>query len=243
MLKMLKYIFTNILFFGITVSLLGQEAKPKRSQSIALGVDLYPLAVHAFDDCRTGLNISGRYGLKDKVFVTAEMGYENVDYSNTETITNDQDIEVIAYDYAHKSDGTFLRAGLDYNLFNVDEPGNNDYVGVGFRYGYALQNQESPAFTLGNGYWDDYHGDSFSGTVSSHWLEVIFGLRTELFKNFYAGWSIRGKMLIHSEHSGVMDPYSIPGFGKTNNRLSVGFTYSLEYQIPFGKRRTAEIKK
>lgn len=242
MFKTLNYIFISILSATFCVGAMAQTVTPApppaRSQSIALGIDLSPFILRAFDDSRTGMIVSGRYGLRDKVFAAAELGYENVDYQNHQTIDVSDTETRSAYDYAHTSNGSFLRAGLDYNLFKpYDEPDNKDYVGVGFRYGFAYQQQESSAFTIGNGYWDDYTGDGTSSSVNSHWAELIFGLRTQLFKNFYAGWSIRGKMLIHSGHTGVMDPYAIPGFGKNTGRLTLGFSYSLEYQIPFGKRK------
>ena len=240
MFKTLLYIFISFLVAIPCQDALTQNAvKPlPRPQSIALGVDLWPLAVRAFDDSRTGLNVTARYGLRDKVFVNAELGYENVDYQHQQSTQESGSDALSVNEYKHISNGSFLRAGLDYNFFHPEEePYNNDFVGVGFRYGYAFQQQESPSYTIENGYWNNASGSGAAESVNSHWVEVLFSLRTELFRNFYAGWSIRGKMLAYSGKPGVMEPYAIPGFGKTGSRLSVGFTYSLEYQIPFGKRK------
>ncbi|MBN2742736.1 MAG: hypothetical protein JXR39_02475 [Marinilabiliaceae bacterium] len=237
---MFRFIFINLLLALPLVPTMGQQSDSipgRRAQSIAVGIDLAPFIIRTYDDSRTGLCVSGRYGLRDKIFGVAELGYENVDFSNNQTVTKNE-TDLTAYQYAHTSNGSFLRAGLDFNFFKpYDEPYNKDFVGVGFRYGYAYQEQQSPAFIIGNGYWNDYSGGGGSSSVNSHWIEVVFALRTELFRNFYAGWSMRGKMLVHSGHTGVMEPYAIPGYGKNNGNLTVGFTYSLEYQIPFGKRQ------
>ena len=238
-LKTLRYIFiislilTWICFNANSQPLIVQPAK--RTQSIALGVDLAPFIIKTYNKDRTGIILTGRYGLKDKIFAVGEIGFENIDFFKSKIHPN---TDKIISELNYKSNGSFLKFGLDYNLFRVDEPGNNDNVLVGIRYGLAYQEQNSSGFTIGNGYWDDYLGSTSIIPVTSHWMEFIFGLRTELFRNFYMGWSVRAKLLLFSQNKSVMDPYAIPGLGKVNNGFGFGFGYSLEYQIPFGKKNT-----
>jgi hypothetical protein len=208
---------------------LGQEIeivteKPKENKvvnGLSLGVDVAPLIIIPFEPGRIGIGFLGRYLFNQDWFVVGEMGFENV---NVDKKT-----------YEYKSNGGFLKLGMDYNFFHVNEPGNNDNITVGIRYGIATQNHQSPGYTVIDDYWGDYTGSFGKSNVTSNWMEVVFGLRTEVVKNFFMGWSFRMKMLIKAHTSNVQEPYTIPGYGKWDNKVNMGFTYTLEYQIPFKK--------
>ena len=200
----------------------GQSTQP-RSQGVAVGIDVLPIITRLYDDEHTGLAFTGRYKLKENWFISGEAGYEKTDFSKKE------------FDY--NSDGTFIKAGFDYNLFEVEEAGNNDNILLGFRYGYGWQTHNSGRFTITDAYWGDYTGVLGSNSVNSHWIELTFGLRTEIIKNIYMGWSIRLKQLMTAQHKGILEPYAIPGFGKFDNKTNLGFTYTIEYQLPFGKQK------
>jgi hypothetical protein len=234
-LRMLRYISVSLGLILICSIAFGQvKDKPvQRNQSLALGIDLAPFIIKGFEPERTGLIVLGRYGLKDKLFAIGEVGYENIEFSNTKL---HPETGRVVYDFNYLSNGSFLRVGLNYNIFKVDEPGNNDNILVGISYGLAYQEHSSSAYTIGNGYWSDYNGSAPTSSVTTHWMELTFGLRTEVFKNFYMGWAIRAKVLLISDNSYNMDPYAIPGFGKVENGRGLGFSYTLEYQIPFGKK-------
>ncbi|MBN2165243.1 MAG: hypothetical protein JW717_03100 [Marinilabiliaceae bacterium] len=240
-LKTLKYIFISFICLCITYHVQAQEqltVAPRRINSIALGLDLSPFIIKGFNNERTGLTLSGRYGLKDKIFAVAELGYENIELAKSR-IKSESEQLLSELDYS--SNGSFLKAGLDFNIFKVDEPGNNDNVLVGVRYGLAYQEHYSNHFLIGNGYWNDYTGSSNVSSVTSHWFEVVFGLRTELFRNFYLGWGIRSKILLLSQKNDILIPYAVPGMGKVSSGMAFGFNYSIEYQIPFGKKQRNEL--
>ena len=150
--------------------------------------------------------------------MAGEAGFENTKFSKRE------------FDY--ETNGTFIKAGLDYNLFSVEEADNNDNVLIGLRYGYAWQEHTSDRFTIIDDYWGSYEGSLGTSNVNSHWMEIVFGLRSEVLKNFYMGWTIRLRQLFVADHTGTLEPYTIPGFGKFDNKTNLGFTYTLEYQIP-----------
>lgn len=214
---MSRYLFISLFLIAWTASTQAQMANVNK-QGLSVGIDLSPFIIRIFDQERTGFAINGRYSLKDKWFMAAEAGFENTSFSKRE------------FDYS--TNGTFIKAGLEYNLFKVDEVNNNDNILVGFRYGYAWQEHACDRFTIIDDYWGSYQGSLGSNSVNSHWMEIVFGLRSEVLKNFYMGWSIRLKQLFVADHAGVLDPYTIPGFGKFDNKTNLGFTYTLEYQIP-----------
>jgi hypothetical protein len=43
--------------------------------------------------------------------------------------------------------------------------------------------------------------------------------------------------LLFSSHDDILDPYAIAGYGKYDSKATMGFTYTLEYQIPFNKKK------
>lgn len=219
---MSRYLYISLLLLILTPRIEAQLAKPVR-QAIAFGVDLSPFIVRLFDHDRTGVAFTGRYTLNEKWLVAGEAGFENVSFDKRE------------FDY--KSNGSYLRAGFDYNLFKVDEFENNDNLLVGLRYGFAWQEHTNSRFTIVDGYWGDYSSSAGTSQVNSHWIEIVAGLRSEVFKNLYMGWSIRLRQLILSDYPGVLAPYSMPGFGKYDNKTNLGFTYTIEYQIPTLKRK------
>ncbi len=229
---MLKYISISF-FICWTLSSKGQELAvpaPKLLRSVAVGVDVAPFLLKALDSDRTGFGVNSRIGINNLWFLIGEAGFENTSFNRKNL---GYDGESILGQFNYKSNGTYLRVGIEKNIFKVDEPGNFDNVLIGFRYGLAFQEHQSSSFTIGNGYWDNYTGSIGADSYVSHWGELIFGIRSEVLTNLFLGWSVRLKILIDSGNSKLLDPYSIPGFGLKNGSVGAGFTYTIEYQLPF----------
>lgn len=224
---MLKFISINILFLALVLQ--NSEGQKIESASIepkpltlAIGTNLAPFVIQLTDHSRKGFNVTGRMGFKRNWFAVAELGYENVDYKSTN------------YNYA--SNGTGLKIGIDYNVFSPQDADNNDNILFGCRYGAAWQQQSSSSYTVVNDYWGNYTANMGQNGLVSHFAEISFGIRTEVFTNFYMGLSVQGRGLIYSKNSGVLEPTSIPEYGKPNP-INFGFSYNLEYQLPnFGKK-------
>ncbi len=200
-----------------------KKIENRGNPGIAIGIDLAPFITHLFTNERFGVEANARYTLNRKWQAVAELGYENVEI----------DEEKISY----SSNGSFMRLGFDYNLFKVEEVGNNDNILLGLRYGVAFQDHECPGFTIKEDYWGDYQAALGSSTVDSHWAELVFGLRSEVLKNIYMGWSVRVRTVISVGKDDVLEPYSIPGYGRRDRSTNLGFTYTLEYHIPFKKTK------
>ena len=192
-----------------------------KDQGLSLGIDLSPFILRMIKDERTGLAFIGRYGVKNRWFATAELGYEHIKYDKEN------------YDY--KSDGTFIRIGMDYDIFNSEDFPTNDNIFIGLRYAYAWQTHESGKFTIVDSYWGDYSGNVEKTPVNSHSVDLVGGIRCEMLRNFYMGWTFRCRFLLASKHSDDLKPYAIAGYGNYDNKVAIGFTYTIEYQIPFNK--------
>jgi hypothetical protein len=244
----LSYLFISlftVVFYGNAWSQNTEQQPPtfKPSSGLALGIDLAPTIVGLFDKDRSGFGFSGRINIKQKIFGVVEIGIEKTEFNKSQTFETVDSLNPqyfdgrLSYQYAYNSNGTYIKSGLDFNLFKVDEINNNDNVLVGIRYGYAIQKQESPSFTIGNGYWPDYASYTSYGLANTHWIELLFGIRTEIAKNLYMGWTIRASRIISQQHEGTLEPASIPGFGKYRSNVNAGFSYTIEYQLPFSKRK------
>ncbi len=225
MLKMLRYIFISLfLGAGIVAGAQVQKEKWQPSKGFTLGVNLAGPVNKAFDKSRSGISFLSRMSVKDQMIFLAEAGYENVSFSKKR--------------YHYTSNGTFLKAGLEYDVFKEKEAGSNDNLLFGLHYGYALQEQSASYFIIENGYWDDYTGSIGTNTVNTHWIELTGGPRMELFKNFYMAWTFHLKVAIYRDNPNILAPYLIPGFGNGDNRLNAGFSYTMEYLIPWKKGKT-----
>lgn len=225
---MLNYISASLLFITLfSFSAKGQEKKDDlpnypKTRGIAIGVDLSPLILRWADPSRQGLNFTGRMNVTENWYVVGECGYEKYEY------TSDR--------FNYNSKGLAFKLGADYNVFNPHEPNNNDNVLFGFRYGVAQQNHGSNSFTAQNGYWSDYTSSFPTSGVTSHYFELLTGLRTEVFKNFFMSVTVKARGLIYSSNSDLLEPSTIPGYGKSQP-VNFGFSYTLEYQIPLQKNK------
>ena len=230
-LKILSFIFINLFLISYQTSS-GQQRestklKEHREQpGMTLGVNLEGPIGHFFDTDKSAFSVISHFKLPSNWFIRAEAGFENLTFSEE----NQQE-----RNYHYESNGSFLKLGILYDFFDVDEPGNNDNIFVGLNYGFAFQEHGSNSFIIENNYWDDYHGSLGKYVINNHWIEFLAGPRTELLKNLYMGWTLNLRVKITEDNSRVLEPFSIPGYGKGDNNITLGFSYSLEYFIPWGK--------
>lgn len=220
---MLRYIFISLFLLGSVLLTNGQvaEADLAAPKGFTLGVNLAGPINKLFDEGRSGISFVSRMSIKLPYSLLAEVGYENVLFENSK--------------YRYSSNGTFFKAGVEYDVFAGKGLGSNDNLLFGMHYGYALQTQEAASFTIENSYWGDYHGDLGLYTVNTHWVELSGGPRMEIFKNFYMGWTLQLKLAVYRDNSNILSPYLVPGFGNGDNRINLGFSYSVEYLIPWDK--------
>ncbi len=128
--------------------------------------------------------------------------------------------------FSYKSSGYFVRAGTDFNLLGRPDPGQKDLVLFGLRYAYAYLNHESPFFDLENPYWGSYSGSIDPSGYHAHWFELTGGVRTEVFKNLFVGWTLRTKVPLYKTAEPEIEPYYIAGlgYGKLNTPVMVHFS-------------------
>jgi hypothetical protein len=230
-LKILSFIFISFLLFpGLLRSQESErEIKSNKAvqvQGITLGINLEGPIGRFFDTDRSAFSAVTHINLSPGWFFRGEAGFENLVFSSE----NEEE-----RNYSYESNGSFLKAGMLYDFFSVDEKGNNDNILVGLNYGFALQEHRAGDYTIQNGYWEDFHGSESFYVLNTHWLEVSAGPRTELLKNLYMGWTVNLRVKILQNNAEELQPYSVPGFGSGDNTVNVGFSYVIEYMIPWKK--------
>jgi Domain of unknown function (DUF6048) len=125
---------------------------------------------------------------------------------------------------------------------------------VGLRYGLSSFSQTINTYSIYNvnPFFGEapivVSGEKYSG-LSAQWIEVVAGLKAELFKNFYAGFSIRMNNLVSNKTPENFDNLYIPGFNRTyGGSFGAGFNYTISYFLPLYKstiktKETVEKKK
>nr|WP_320037936.1 DUF6048 family protein [uncultured Bacteroides sp.] len=182
-----------------------------------VGVDLYGIGSKAFGGDFLSSEVSVDVNLKNRFFPVVELGYGKVDKNNN--------------NISYKSSAPYFRIGMDYNLMFKKKSLSHMYIGA--RYGFTALSYDVKSTGLDD---DIYPGEvpfEYTGEkTTAHWMELVGGIRAEVFKNVLMGWSLRYKAKISVKDNVHSTPWYIPGFGE-NKSSTFGITYSLIYKLPF----------
>ncbi|MEO8515097.1 MAG: DUF6048 family protein [Flavobacterium sp.] len=239
---MLKFSF-NILILLLSVGTFAQDKKtdtikPKVERyGLRVGVDLSKIARTIYDKDYKGLEFVGDYRLTKKMYIAAEIGNENK--------TTDDD----RLNFTTK--GSYFKIGFDHNSYQNWLDMEN-MIHIGLRYGVSSFSQELNSYKIYNTstYFPEAapitNGTKYTG-LSAQWLEVVAGMKVELFNNLYAGFSLRMNYLATQKKPDNFDNLYIPGFNRTyDGKFGVGWNYTISYFIPLykssGKKATAKEK-
>lgn len=193
---------------------------------LRVGVDLFKLSRSFYEDDYRGLELTGDYRLTRRHYLAAEIGNED------KTVDDDQ--------VNFTTEGTYLKVGFDYNSYQNWLDMEN-IISIGLRYGISSFSQTLNSYRLYNpdNYWTEapivYPNDKFSG-LSAQWIEVVAGMKAEVFNNVFVGFSLRLNRLVTQKQPNNFENLYIPGFNRTyNGDFGVGFNYTVSYFIPLYK--------
>jgi hypothetical protein len=200
--------------------------KPKTERyGLRLGVDLFKLTRSLYDKNYKGLELVGDFKFTRKHYLAAEIGNEN------KTVADDQ------LNFTTK--GTYIKVGFDYNSYE-NWLGMNNMIYVGMRYGVSSFSQTLNSYSIyyANNYFPKptiEAGTKYDG-LSAQWIEVVAGVKAEMFPNFYVGFSLRMHNLITNKVPDNFDNLYIPGFNRTyGGNFGAGFNYTISYFVPLYK--------
>ncbi|MBS3770462.1 MAG: hypothetical protein KGY70_07340 [Bacteroidales bacterium] len=216
MKNILKYIFLLLILLATsTPEARTQEEKIKGPR---IGVDVSGFAWQYFVPSRKNIGITGDFEINPKYYATAEAGRLETDRKEAT--------------HHYLSNGYYGKIGFDRNFLEPQPLSRYDMLYAGFRLGGATLSHQAESIVLSNEYWGDYTESIPSHRINSFWAEVVGGIKTEVFKNFFMGWSIRGQLMLFRQKGTEMKPWLIPGYGSPESNTSIFITYSLSYRIP-----------
>lgn len=234
--------FISKFTFSITLVLLSltsnaQEKTTAKKDSIPpkteryglrLGVDLFKLTRSFYEKDYRGLELVGDYRLTRKHYLAAEIG-------NEEKTVDDEQLNFT-------TKGTYLKVGFDYNSYQNWLDMEN-IISIGLRYGVSSFSQTLNSYQLydpNNGYFGEaptvYPTNNEYKGLSAQWIEVVAGMKAEVFNNVFVGFSFRLNRLVTQKQPNNFENLYIPGFNRTyNGDFGVGFNYTVSYFIPLYK--------
>ena len=228
--------FTRILLvFLIPVTIFSQEnivstdsITQKQKYGLRIGFDINKLVNSSVNNNYDGFELNADYRISNKLYIASEIGF----------IDNTEEEEYLNF----TTKGTYIKSGIDYNMY-TNWLDMQNMIFAGFRIGYSDFDQTINNYTIydtNNQIW----GQSFINTpinnkdLSSLWVELIIGVKAEIFNNLFLGFNLEVKKMINSEIKNNIQNMYVPGFNKTfeGSSFGVGFGYKLSYLIPIVKK-------
>ena len=233
-MKHISRYYFNLILILCSSLIVAQEkdsikAIPKIERyGIRVGADVSKIARTIYDTNYQGLELVADYRLTKKYFLAGELGNENV-------TTNDEQINFT-------TKGSYFKVGFDYNA-HENWLDLENIISIGLRYGVSTFSQKINSYEIynPNPYFgavpDEQPGQEYGG-LSAQWLEVVTGIKTRVFDNFFVGFSLRANLLVNNQKPSGFDNLFIPGFNRTyDGNFGVGFNYTLTYFIPIYKKQ------
>ena len=198
----------------------------KNKYGIRIGLD-FSKQIRMLTEDYKGLSLYGDVKIKERLFIVSELGSDEKEL-RTDNLRS-------------KFSGNYIKAGLNYNLYN-NLPGLNNEIYVGFRFATSKFKSEISEYIIYNKdhFWsqDPIFDNIINKGLNANWEELIIGINAELLNNLFVGLSLRLNRMLNQKKPENFTNLYIPGFNKVteNNNFGTGLTYSIIYQIPIIKK-------
>lgn len=199
----------------------------KERYGLRVGVDLSKPLQTLLDNTYSGLELMGDYRIYKDYYLAAELGNENMQITEGNLKVSDK--------------GSYIKLGADYNAYE-NWAGMENMIIIGLRYGFSTFSQTLESYDIRT--QRSYFGTNIIDTpeetkgLTASWIELLAGVKVELFQNLYLGANVQLKRMITQTTPSNIDNLAIPGFGKTNDfsQFGVGYSYNISYLIPLYKK-------
>ena len=227
---MLKYFISTL----VTLSCIAIETNATvandslKKFGIRIGTDLQKIIRSASSQEYNGISFNADIRFKESIFLFSEIGNEKkiVEYSSIDS----------------EISGNYIKLGLQFKL-NKDIIGLRNLIYSSFGFGISSFDQTISRYNIYNIY-SDLWGE-FTNTdaiilenLNANWIEIGFGVKTEILNNLFLGIELQLKNLIYQKNKNDIANFYIPGFNRTyeSSNFGTGFNYSLTYLIPIIKK-------
>jgi hypothetical protein len=227
MTKISGYSFSLVLFMILLPAVSSGQDTISFPLRFGLGAALYSPVSALAGIYPRGLELNGIYDIDERLSVALDGGYSRFVHDN--------------YNYRYENNGLYMRLGVDYNLLNPVLAEGRYFAGGSLRYGLSGFTHTTPVMEY-DSYWGNYTSSAVSSFQMAHFLDVSPGIRAELFKNVFIGWSVNMRVLIWSGAGKDLRAVEIPGFGNGSKKFSAGLNYYLSLRIPYRTKTVIWIK-
>jgi hypothetical protein len=226
---MLRFIFSWV-FFLVPVVLFAQDLeddtvvvkKFNSGHQFRIGFDASKILFNSLATNKITYELSLDYYLNKEVYGVTEFGWgsSNIDYT----------------DLKYQTNNSFFRFGIDKSLF-VRKSAQDWGLGFfGLRYGLGFINRKEAQYQTNDGLGGVTFGLIPSDNFMAHWVELTGGMKIELLKGFFAGWTVRTKFLLNQKSLGDLKPAHIAGYGAGEKVTAFDFNFYLSYALRWSKR-------
>ena len=227
---MLKYFISTL----VTLSCIAIETNATVSNDslkkfgIRIGTDLQKIIRSASAQEYNGISLNADIRFKESIFMFSEIGNEKkiVEYSSVDSEVS----------------GNYIKLGLQFKL-NKDIIGLRNLIYSSFGFGISSFDQTISRYNIYNIYsnlWGEFtNTDAINlENLNANWIEIGFGVKTEILNNLFLGIELQLKNLIYQKNKNDIANFYIPGFNRTyeSSNFGTGFNYSLTYLIPIIKK-------
>lgn len=227
---MLKYFISTL----VTLSCIVIETNATVSNDslkkfgIRIGTDLQKIIRSASSKEYNGISFNADIRFKESIFLFSEIGNEKkmVEYSSVDS----------------EISGNYIKLGLQFKL-NKDIIGLRNLIYSSFGFGISTFDQTISRYNIYNIYsnlWGEFtNTDAINlENLNANWIEIGFGVKTEILNNLFLGIELQLKNLIYQKNKNDIANFYIPGFNRTyeSSNFGTGFNYSLTYLIPIIKK-------
>lgn len=227
---MSKFIF-SLLFIFSSFSLWAQDGDedtvvtPKMNSGhlLRFSFDASKLLLNQLVDNKTAYEFAVDYYLKGEIFAVAETGFgsSNIDYP----------------DLKYTTTNTFFRLGIDKSLFPRKKPQDWGMGFFGLRYGLGLIQRNEALYVTNDGFGGITFGRIAADNFTAHWFELTGGMKVELLKGFFAGWTVRAKFLLNQKSFGDLKPAYIAGYGAGEKATAFDYNFYLSYALRWPSKK------
>lgn len=206
------------------------EEKPQKTfYGLYLDADILHPIFHIFNHDRMGVNADLQIDLWHRLYPTFTIGYDWFDASD------EYSYPIPATNNLYKVDGLYFKIGAMYNIWKKDynKPLNPiAYLGINYgcspKFQYTIEN-----YPINNEYWGSTTQTfGTEGRTTSHWGEVVGGVKAPIAKNFCMGFEVMYKFLLHikdqKEGNNLIHQSYSPGYGDKESGMW-GFRYTISY--------------
>lgn len=182
--------------------------------AVRVGTDVFGLGQTIFGDGRQRIELNGDLAL-DKYFLAVDFGMDNLDLQK-ET-------------FSYSSEGYYFRVGADINFMPEDE--NHNVIFFGARYAKSFF-QDNLYWRAENSYYPISAVESSNDNLTGSWAELVGGMKVNVWKNLFVGYTVRFKFLRTVKGEGILIPYEMPGYGAFESKNRIGFNYQVHWRFP-----------